>query len=55
MEEWWDIVWEDVGCAGATTRFISPRCNNQGAKRLGSIGTVKRCCKNDFCVIRHLV
>jgi hypothetical protein len=24
----WEMVWEDVGCAGATANFIAPRCNN---------------------------
>jgi hypothetical protein len=19
VEEWWEVIWEDVGCAGATT------------------------------------
>jgi hypothetical protein len=26
---------EDVGCAGATTSFIAPRCNNRGGKTAG--------------------
>jgi hypothetical protein len=34
-EEWWNIVWEDVGCAGATAHFIAPWCNNQGGKAVG--------------------
>jgi hypothetical protein len=25
----WDIVWEDVGCTGATTIFIAPWCSNR--------------------------
>jgi hypothetical protein len=24
----WEIVWEDVGCIGATANFIAPRYNN---------------------------
>jgi hypothetical protein len=31
----WDIVWEDVGCVGATTSFIAPRCNNRESKAAG--------------------
>jgi hypothetical protein len=27
-KEQWDIVWEDVGCAGATAHFITQWCNN---------------------------
>jgi hypothetical protein len=34
MEEWWDILWEDVGCVGATARFMAPRCE-QPRRRSG--------------------
>jgi hypothetical protein len=27
-EGWWEIMREDVGCAGATASFIAMRCNN---------------------------
>jgi hypothetical protein len=37
----WEIVWEDVGCVGATASFIAPWCNNQGGKAAG----LHRCCK----------
>jgi hypothetical protein len=32
---WWEIVREDVGCAGATTSFIAPRCGHRGGKAAG--------------------
>jgi hypothetical protein len=28
-------MWEDVGCAGATTSFVAPWCNNRGGKAAG--------------------
>jgi hypothetical protein len=31
----WEIVWEDVGCVGATASFIAPWCNNRGGKAAG--------------------
>jgi hypothetical protein len=42
----WEIVQEDVGCTGATTSFITPWCSEE-AKRLGSVGVVKRHSKNE--------
>jgi hypothetical protein len=45
-------VWEDVGCAGVTTPALSPHTvTTEEARRLGSIGAVKRHSKNDF--MRH--
>jgi hypothetical protein len=35
VERWWVIMWVDVGCVGATTSFIAPRCNNRGGKAAG--------------------
>jgi hypothetical protein len=32
---WWEIVSEDVGCAGAIASFIAPWCNNRGGKAAG--------------------
>jgi hypothetical protein len=34
-EERWDIMWEDVGCAGMITHFIAPQCNNRGGEAAG--------------------
>jgi hypothetical protein len=31
----WEIMWEDIGCVGATTSFIALRCNNRGGKAAG--------------------
>jgi hypothetical protein len=30
--ERWEIVREDIGCAGVTVNLIAPWCNNQGGK-----------------------
>jgi hypothetical protein len=32
---WWEITRKDIGCAGATTSFIAPRCSNQRGKEVG--------------------
>jgi hypothetical protein len=29
---WWEIVWEDICCAGATTSFIALQCSNWGGQ-----------------------
>jgi hypothetical protein len=29
---WWEIMREDVACAGATVIFIALQCNNRGVK-----------------------
>jgi hypothetical protein len=49
---WWDIVREVVGCTGAITRFIAPRCNNRGGKVAGLRKHSKRHSKNNL--MRHL-
>jgi hypothetical protein len=46
-EERWDIMREDVGCAGATAHLIAPRCNNRRGKAAG----LRSRRKNDF--MRH--
>jgi hypothetical protein len=48
-EEWWEIVREDVGYAGATTPALLPHSvKTEEAKWLGSVGMVKRHSKNDL-------
>jgi hypothetical protein len=32
---WWEIMWEDVGCAGPTTIFITLLSSNRGGKMAG--------------------
>jgi hypothetical protein len=54
VAEWWEIIREDVGCAGATTPALQPRgVSTEAAKQLGSVGAVKRCSKNDLMC--HLI
>jgi hypothetical protein len=48
VQEQRDIMWEDVGSAGAIDCFIAPWCNNRGGKAAG----LHRHSKNGFT--RHL-
>jgi hypothetical protein len=47
-EEWRDIVWEDVGCVGATACFMAPRCQTPRGKAARLHRHDKKRSKNDF-------
>jgi hypothetical protein len=38
----WEIMWKDVGYAGATASFIAPRCNDRGGKAAGLYRSSKK-------------
>jgi hypothetical protein len=53
VEDWWEIVREDVSYTGVTTPTLYPcSVTTEEAKWLGSTGAVKRHSKNDL--MRHL-